>query len=63
MKTTFILSILLLTVVLMVACGQKADQAQTIVGTDGFKFESFAAAEKVAAERDLYMVLDFYTDW
>ena len=62
MKTLFV-SILLLMVVLMVACGEKADQSNTIVGADGFIFDSYAAAEKVAAERDLYMVLDFYTDW
>ena len=63
MKTTLFVSMLLLVVVLMVACGQKADQAETIVGSNGFIFESFASAEKMAAEKDLYMILDFYTDW
>ena len=61
MRKILLVTLMLVSAVLAVSCGEKADQTVADDGT--FIYAAFADAEKAAADGDKYMVLDFYTDW
>ena len=61
MKFSRLMVALAVVVLLAVACSQKADQ---VAATSTAPFlTSLDSAQQMAAQKDQYVLLDFYTDW
>ena len=62
MKFSRLTAALAVVLLLAVACSQKTDQTAGAKSTAPF-LTSLDAAQEMAAQKDQYVLLDFYTDW